>query len=411
MAKLVGSIALGLVLTGQAAAATIEEKIEILQQEIEQLKSDLGKRKTDGASPGAATTEPGRVSIGGYGEAVYNNFSDDTVKDLADLKRFVLYFGYRFNERTRFFSELEVEHAFASKNTQAQGEVEMESAYIEHSLGGVANFRAGLMLMPIGLINETHEPPTYFGVERNEVESRIIPTTWRELGVALQGTTEAGLEFNAGIATTPDISLYGGASKAFRDMRVGASKQPANDFGWFAALNYRGVPNWLIGGSVFNGNTGQDGKGVNANPALRGVGAKLSLAEVHARYQAGELELRGLFAAGGIDDGARVNAALGITPGSGNAVPEAFSGAYLEAGYHVWRSGDYDLAPFLRVESYDTQERVASGFTRNALNDERVTTIGLNFKLHPNVVLKADVQRYDRDAKKDRFNLGVGYMF
>lgn len=77
----------------------------------------------------------------------------------------------------------------------------------------------------------------------------------------------------------------------------------------------------------------------------------------------------------------------------------------------MWQQGDIDVAPFLRYERYNTQNAVAVGYTADSLNDETVTTVGVNLKLHPQVVLKADIQNFKADNSKDRFNLGVGYMF
>lgn len=389
-----------------ADQSTLEQKLEILQQEVDALKAQGGKSSANGYGSGT-----GNTTIGGYGEVVYSNYRDSSVKDEADLKRFVLFFGHKFTDRLRLVSELEIEHAKVDKNG---GEVAVEQAYIELGLSDKINTRAGLMLMPIGIINETHEPPTFYGVERNEVESRIIPSTWRELGVALQGEAVEGLEYIAGISTTPDASKYSattGASKGFRDMRTSGRQVAANDLGVFGALNYRGVPGMLLGASVFSGETAQDGLGETAKPALVGTAAKLTLWEMHAKYAVGDMDLQALYARGTLTDTDEINSAAGLAAGSNKAAPQSFFGWYAQAAYHVWKSGDYDLAPFVRYEHYNTQDSVADGYTVDPLNDEKVTTIGMNFRLHPQVVVKADFQNFRTDDKKDRFNLGVGYMF
>lgn len=393
-----------------AAQPTLEEKLEIMQQEIEALKAQAVKNSASGYGTGGS----GNTTIGGYGEAVYNNYNTGGKKSEADLKRFILFFGHKFSDRVQLFSELEVEHAKVDKDG---GEVAMEQAYIQYGVSDRVNARAGLMLMPIGIVNETHEPPTFYGVERNEVETRIIPSTWRELGIALQGEAVAGLEYNAGISTTPDASKYKDASKGFRDIRTSGRQVVANDLGLFAALNYRGVPGLLLGGSVFSGNTG--GNGASTKTALVGADAKLTLWDVHAEYKLGNLDLRGLYARGSLGDTAQINAqatsstnpAPVVALGSNKAAPESFYGWYGEVAYHAWQQGDLDVAPFIRYERYNTQVSVAAGYTTDPLNDETVTTVGVNFKLHPQVVLKADIQNFKADNLKDRFNLGVGYMF
>ncbi len=387
------------------AAPTLEEKLEIMQQEIEELKqsknSSMGHSATGHGSSGSTT-------IGGYGEVVYNNYRDGSKKNEADLKRFIVFLGHKFSDRVQLVSELEVEHAKADKEG---GEVAMEQAYIQYGLNDTMNTRMGLMLMPLGIVNETHEPPTFYGVERNEVESRIIPTTWREIGVALQGEAGQGLEYNFGISTTPDAGKYANASKGFRDMRTSGRQVAANDLGLFGALNFRGVPGLLVGASVFSGDTAQDGM---TDVALVGADAKLTLWDVHAKYVVGGLDLQALYAKGKLSDTAQINAAVGttgLTAGSNLAAPESFYGWYGQVAYRVWQDGDKDLTPFVRYERYNTQESVAAGYTTDPKNDETVTTVGVNFRLHPQVVIKADVQNYKADPLKDRLNLGVGYMF
>lgn len=406
----------------RADDAAVAERLEALQEEIESLKGEVAaSRAAQGADAATALefenaarrAEAQRTAIGGYGEIVYNNFRESGPKDQADLKRFVLFFGHRFDDRLKLYSEVEIEHAFAKNGVDpAQGELEMEQAYIELSLADQTNLRTGLMIVPSGIINEYHEPPVFYGVERNEIESRIIPTTWRELGVALQGNALGGLEYNVGISTTPDATQFNDATRGFRDMRTSGSKAPAKDLGFFAALNYRGIPGLLLGGSVFSGNTGHDGEGASTTvAALNGVNVKLTLAEIHGRYSFAGLDLRALYARGTLGDTAQLNAARGIAAGSGKAAPEEFYGWFTEAAYHVYKRGNTDIAPFVRFERYNTQKKVADGFTTDPKNAEKVVTIGVNFWVHPQVVFKVDVQNFDTDNLKDRFNLGVGYMF
>jgi hypothetical protein len=138
---------------------------------------------------------------------------------------------------------------------------------------------------------------------------------------------------------------------------------------------------------------------------LKGVPARLTLWDVHTQYSHGALDLRALYARGTLGDADKVSIATGFT------APRSFYGWYTEAGYHLWKRGDFDLAPFARYERYNTQASVAQGFTPDPANDEAVTTVGLNFWIHPQVVLKADYQKFRTDSTKDRFDLGLGYVF
>lgn len=388
-------LALG-VQSAYAADPSVEQKIEILQREIDQLKTQVGETR-DGR---AGAPRESDTTIGGYGEVIYNNFRDSERNDRADLRRFVLFFGHRFNERLRFNSELEIEHAFLEGGEG--GEVAMEQAYLEYGLTPRTNVRAGLMLVPLGILNETHEPPTFFGVERNQVESVIIPSTWRELGVALQGEAAPGLDYNVGLSTSLDTGKFEEPEKGLRETRSAGSEAAANDLGLFAALNYRGIPGFLVGGGVFTGNTGQDGA---SNAALSGVSGRVTLWDVHAKYAAHGWDLQALYARGTLGDADAISAA------TGEAAPKSLQGWYVQAAYHVWQRGDMDLAPFVRYERYNTQDSVADGFSADPLNDERVSTVGMNFYVHPQVVLKADFQNFRADDTKDAFNLGVGFMF
>lgn len=433
------------------ASETVEQRIDTLQKELDALKdqmnkgssndksrtdhtgaeqSSAGKSGPKEASTSLSTMEEieksylkyeseaenpaeGRTSIGGYGEINYNNYKDSEKRDEFDLQRFILFIGHRFSERTRLYSEIEFEHAFV-EGGEDSGEIALEQAYIEQRLTdtGSANLRAGLFLLPIGFINEHHEPPVFYGVERNEVETRIIPTTWREIGFALQGHVGNGLEYNTGVSTTPDASLYDNASTGFRTMRTNGSQVTANDFGFFASLNYRGVLGLLLGGSVWSGNTAQNGQGKNGpNPTLEGANANLTTWELHARYAVGGWDLRALYTQVHIDDTAAINAAAGVPLGSDNAVGESMYGWYVEAAHIFSLKNDKAIAPFVRYAKYDTQKEVAAGYTINPLNNEQVVTAGLNFYVHPQVVLKVDVQDYDTDDTKDRFDFGIGWMF
>jgi hypothetical protein len=354
------------------------------------------------------------TTLGGYGEINYNNYKDGSRRDEFDLQRFILFVGHKFNDRTRLFSEIEFEHAVIEGGDSKSGEVAMEQAFIEYDLTqtGTAALRTGLMLLPIGIINEYHEPPTFYGVERNEVETRIIPSTWRELGFAFRGNVANGLEYNTGISTTPDASLYSNASAGFRSMRAQGNRVTANEFGYFAGLNYRGIPGFLLGGGLFTGNTAQDGQGKGSNPSpLQGADANLTIWDLHARYSARGWNLRALYSQGSLSDTAAINAAAGLPVGSNEAAPESFSGWFVEAAYHVYRRGDLDIVPFVRYEDYNTQESVAPGFTVDPINDEDVVTAGLSFYVDPQVVFKFDVQDYGTDDTKDRFNVGLGWMF
>jgi hypothetical protein len=381
-------------------AQSTDEKLRILQQEIDELKTQV--QSAPRGSQAAATT------ISGYGEFNYNNYKSDEVPTQADLRRFVLGFHHRFDEKLTFHSEVEFEHAVVS--AEDKGEVEIEQAWLNYRFSDAVNVKGGLFLIPLGILNETHEPPTYYGVERNEVETRIIPTTWRELGVGVHGLLgSSGLRYDVGITTGFDSGKLDDPSVGIGSAHQEGQLANATDLSVYGALSYR-TRGLLVGGGVYTGNTGQDGA---SNPLLKGVSARLTMWEVHAQYRVGGLELQALYADDRLADTEQINAAILAASAAPFAAPKSMKGAYVQAAYHVYKSGKLDLAPFVRLEGIDIrqQEDPANGLLQDPANHERIVTAGFNFWVHPQVVLKADVQRFRTDTLKDRFDLGLGYMF
>jgi hypothetical protein len=401
MKKSALALALAAFATGAYAQST-DEKLRILQQEIDELKAQVQSAPSGSAAPGGPAT-----TVNGYGEFNYNNYKSDTRPTQADLRRFVVGFHHRFDERLTFHSEVEFEHAIVSKDDE--GEAEIEQAWVNYKFSDAVNVKGGLFLIPLGILNETHEPPTYYGVERNEVETRIIPTTWRELGVGMHGLVAGGLRYDVGITTGFDSGKLDDPSVGVRSAHQEGQLANAHDLSVYGALNYRSR-GLLVGGGVFAGNTGQNGA---SNPLLKGVDARLTMWDVHAQYKVGGLELQAVYADGKLGDADQLNAAILANSAQPFAAPNRMKGAYVQAAYHVYKRDKLDFAPFVRLEGIDIrqQEDPANGLFQDPANHERITTAGFNFWVHPQVVLKADVQRYRTDPTKDRFDLGVGYMF
>ena len=399
---------------------TVDEKLEILQQEIDQLKA----QQAHNAAPATQQASPysldygtmldrssglanGATNVIGYGEAAYSKFrqSGDAT---ADQARFVFGFNHRFDERLTLHSEVEIEHAVVSKDDE--GEAEIEQAWINYKQSDSVNFKGGLFLIPIGILNETHEPPYYYGVMRNQVETRIIPTTWRELGAGVHGVFAGGFRYDVGVTTSFDSGKLDDPLTGIRSAHQEGQQANARNLAVYGALNYR-LPGLLVGGSVFSGDTGQNGA---SNPALQDVAARFTIWDMHAQYRVAGLDLQGLYTAGTLGDADKVTAALfAADPATAFAAPKSMKGWYAQAAYHVYKRGNFDVAPFIRYERIDIRqaEDPANALLQDPRNDERIKTIGVNFWVHPQVVLKADAQRYATDKTQDAYRLGLGFMF
>jgi hypothetical protein len=262
--------------------------------------------------------------------------------------------------------------------------------------------------MPVGLLNENHEPTRYYGVFRNFVETAIIPTTWREGGVAVQGNTQGGLRWDLGITTGFNLSKWDATSTEGQESPLGSIHQElalasAGDLSAFGALNYTGVPGLRLGASVFSGEADQGQPGFDNN--------RVTLWEGHARWNPGNWDLSALYSHGTISNTAPINTTL---VGNPSLIPEAFFGWYAEAAYRATLANDWMLAPFARYEVFNTASSYASigaGLTPDALQDEKVLTAGFNLDIARGVVFKIDYLHFDRDDQNNRVDLGLGYQF
>jgi hypothetical protein len=348
------------------------------------------------------------ISLFGYGELNFVRPRGNASAAIATARRGVLGFGYRFNERTRMVAELEVENAVVSAGDQ--GEVAFEQLYIEHDINDRLSAKIGLFLMPVGYLNEVHEPTKYFGVTRNLIETAIIPSTWRELGVGFRGTLDNGLRWDAGLVTSFDLGKWDANSSDGKASPLGSIHQEgqlakAASLAAYAALNYNGIPGLNLGGSLYHGGAGHRQAGFAA------ASSGITLTEVHARWQPGRWDLSALLANGRFSDVAALNSTFA---GLATPVPNAFGGWYMQAAYKLWKQGDYSLVPFTRYERLNTAKGYSGlppGFSPAIDPDTRVLTFGTSFYLNPQVVLKADFQRYLTNSSLDRFSLGVGFQY
>ena len=380
-----------------AAMPTAEEMWEIIQQqqrEIEALKQGQ-KENTEKAEAAVEVAEESKnassgsaswaenTQIGGYGELHYNNL--DSKKEI-DFHRFVLFFGHQFTDRLRMFSELELEHSVAGDDQN--GELELEQAYIEYDITQSQHVKGGVFLLPVGILNQTHEPPTFYGVERNPIERNIIPSTWWAGGIEFTGEVfpDTIPGFSYAVSVHEGLDTNAGDNYAVRKGRQKTSEADANDLASTAQIKWTGIPGVELAATVQYQQDVTQGNDPTAGDAW--------LYEAHADIQRGAFGLRALYAMWDLD-------------GSG---PKAI-GADEQTGFYIEPS--YRISPewgvFARYNQWDNQ----AGSNGND-TEKKQYNAGVNFWPHPDVVLKADAQQQDNEgtSKNDNgFNLGIGYQF
>ena len=397
--------------TVNASEADLKKQIDILRVQNEAIEQQLQKlinyTKNNESSAGAI--------VGGYGEISYNGYSNNSSRNQMDLKRFVLSINKTFNEKLSFNGEAEWEHAITSAGDK--GEAGIEQAYLNYQVSQSLNLKVGLFLMPFGFLNESHEPPVFYGVERNDVETRIIPATWREGGISLAGTTDSNFDWSVGVVTGFDVAKFENQSKPLGTIHQELQLAKARDLSYFATLNYK-VPGFIAGVDIFAGKSVQGDADFIADPtkpSFAGLSGLITLADVHTRYQQNGWDVQALLAKGTVGDADQIDQviqAYNIANAKSLAfVPSEFYGWFVQTAYEFRLSHEATFAPFARYEAFNTQSKVPTGFTASAANTDRVTTAGVSYKPITQVVFKADYQNYNDNSASNRFNLGMGYMF
>jgi hypothetical protein len=415
----------------------LERKVDVLSEEIEHMKLGAAADTTTpvvrndlGLGPAAARVHESRaaLAVGGYGEMVLSAF-DRTRQDgeiagidnRLDLLRGVIYLGHRFSDELLLESEFEWEHAgvtdegSASVDSSGQGDVALsgeatlEFAFLEWSRHRSFGVRAGKMLMPIGLTNEIHEPPTLIGALRPDVENTVIPTTWAEPGVGVFGTVASGLSYRAYVVSGLDGARFE-AESAIREGRQGGSQAIATHPAGVLRLDWVGTEGLLVGGSYYAGNAWQRPQpvGTHLDPMVR-------LSEVHGKLDWHSLDLRALYVRGTLSQSVELSDELGLV--GNERLGNAFFGGYVAAQYDIMPQispgSRLGLLPYVRYDESDTQDGVAAPGSENPAFHMTALTLGVAFRPHPDVALKAERQlrRNETHTATSQWNLSLGWMF
>jgi hypothetical protein len=403
--------------------------VVVLTTEIEKIMlGEAAEPQAEKSAPGFGPASskvyfarPSKVSIGGYGEFVATNPSKraqngdpSSLKRRADLQRAVFYFGYKFSDRILFNSELEFEHGGSGEAAESRGEITVEQAYIDFRLHERLGVRAGNVIVPLGLVNEDHEPTAFHGVNRPAVEQAIIPSTWHENGVGVFGDVGmlsfrsyalAGLHARAGGG--PSTDGFTGAT-AIRGGRTGGSRTSIEDLAWAARVDLAPVPGVKAGAALYLGEADQ-GDATFSVP--------VTLWETHGCAEWRGASVKALYAAGTIGNADALSAAQGFTSAARNGVGRHFFGGYAEVSFDVLtlleNSRGQSVSPFFRYERLDTQAKTPDALAKNPANSRVEYTLGVTYKPISRVVVKLDEQWKRNQARTgvNQWNLGLGYIF
>ena len=362
--------------------ADLKNKVEETEQAVEAV-AEASEQSSGPLFSGKNTT------IGGYGELHFNNLEDkngDSDKDQLDFHRFVLFFGHEFTDDLRFFSELELEHSLSGDGKP--GEVELEQAYIEYDFNDQHRVKGGVFLLPVGILNETHEPNTFYGTERNPVEKNIIPTTWWEGGVAFSGQLPQGFSYDVALHSGLDVSKEGTKTTfKIRDGRQKVAEAQANDLAYTGRLKWTGIPGVELAATVQHQEDITQGNVAESGEA--------TLFETHAVIERGPFGLRALYAQWDLDGDAPKMAGY-----------DEQTGWYVEPSFRI----NQYFGLFARYSEWDNQ----AGDSSIESEFEQID-VGVNWWPHKNVVVKADYQFQDAESDSaselEGFNLGIGYEF
>lgn len=362
--------------------ASLKAQLAAQQQQIDALATALEGK---GAETGFAT---GKTTLGGYGEVYFKHI--DGQKDEFDAYRLVLFVGHQFSDRLRFSSELEIEHAYV-KDTQptdkkSEGYLALEQLFLEYRYLDSHRISAGQLLVPVGILNETHEPDTFYGVFRAPVEREIIPGTWYETGLLASGEIIPGLGYDAMLSS----GLKNDAAK-IKDGRQRGSKADGSDPAYTLRLKYTG-----IAGTEFGVTWQQQTDMSQGAPKVPGENLDGHLLETHVAVKQGSFGLRALYAAWNMNDSALAAA---------DRKRSEQQGWYVEPSFRVLPQ----LGVYARYSVWDNEAADATD------SEWRETSVGLNWWLHERAVVKADLQRRDDpnplNIDPNGFNVGIGFSF
>lgn len=372
--------------------AELREITQTLVDETSSLKTGVGFNVVDtsksysGLASAASKVYYSKspLSIGGYGEMYYAHNNDQSV---LDTYRFVPYIGYRFTDNIILNAELEFEHGGAENGNDDSGYVVVEFLYLDFLINEFANIRAGHMLIPMGLINEKHEPTLFTTVQRPQTEKYIIPSTWHDSGVMVYGNITEDLSYK--FAAISALKTETDGKSWIRNGRGGSFKQTDPNLGFVARMDYTGINGLLVGASVYNAPSGDL------------TSSRTTISDLHLDYKQNGFRVYGVYSHVDRSDATDINA---------TAVQNAYGG-YLNASFDILSlTNSNDMLPvFVQYEQLSPQDKLADG-TGN--ESTKITTVGLNYFPHEQVVVKFDhTMQKGGFGDSDTTSISLGFIF
>ncbi|NLJ06472.1 MAG: hypothetical protein GX437_02260 [Sphingobacteriales bacterium] len=339
----------------------------------------------------------GKLQLGGYGEVHFNKpyFKNLYKASQLDVHRLVLFYGYNFSHHTQFVSEIEFEYA---------KELWIEQAFLQHRLNKYLNLRAGLLLIPMGIINETHEPVTFNGVERPVIDNKISLSTWREIGTGFWGSflpfkIKYQIYITGGLNGYDGKAVFNGANP-LRDGRQKGSKAYTYSPALSSRIEYFGFKNLHTGISFYSGNSqsklysdlNKDSLRLKKTADSSVIGIRMIGADF--RYFIKGFQLRGQFYFINLSNTDQYNT-FRQSGNTFNNLGKQIIGYYLEAGYNVLRPFpdiEYSLIPFFRYEFYNLHHQVEKPVVADKSLMNTILTAGISFRLNDHAIIKSDFQ-------------------
>lgn len=395
----------------QDEVSRLKEEIEVLKEEIRRLRLEIAApeiteyRSYTGLGPAAskALFNPKGVSIGGYGEIWFTNVAQERPNFETDLFRFITYLGYAFTEKLKFNSELEIEHAKVEGGEEG-GEVAIEFAFLDYRVNRFLGLRGGMVLIPLGITNEYHEPPTYFSVRQPYLEKKLFPFTWRENGVGVYGETDL-FEFRAYLINgmKAEQGSYD-PTEPLDSITQDGSEAVSDSIAFTGRFDLKLPRNLKVGIATF------------ISPVMNDQGERLgtiNLFSPHLWWQYAGFDVRFVGAYANVSGADRIAQEIN----TGDPFPKRMQGFYLQVAYNILRHFDTDHELFLfgKIENVDRYNEVPAGYTKptGKASELNVINFGLAYRPHPLVALKADYARenYEQGKDLDVYSGAITWMF